>query len=549
MPKIQSITVPETDCLETKAAFDRALYELRRLLAEIDVGAVIDIDIAERLARRSRLPAVPRFLARDDSLQRQVEARADKLSDALSRLPDLSRFRPLDGYWAKLLTDEIAKLIDALDALEAARRARDAAALDADGTEAPPPAAEESATAESKHAVTRVDDSELESEAEPQSEDVTQTIETEAEAELEVGDTDASMPIEPANGDAGDAPAMTEPSPRVSGPPPLKAPPRPAARPEPTAAAPEPSAAAAKPRSCVVVPLHFKPEDRPVNTAIQAEAKKPEPDAETLAVEREISEAETDDGMSIPDTGPRPLIEEESPRRPLTRRLISVLVVCVLVGVFALGFYAWKSGYVLNFSNAQSDNGRQGTAAEPPHTGEDAATPKVTARVEPTADKPGSGRDDPSNAQAKSRQPPSSAAAAPAAKPEAVASSPTPPPLPLKRAVAETVPQTEQAAGPAQQQTTPANPAPENLSQFDGKFAAQIGSYQSQELADAGLAQFQRRFPEKASGQTYEFKYVTIPGKGDYVRVRLGPFATRDEASAFCFAITSAGGGCIVAAP
>lgn len=542
MPKIQSITVPETDCLETKAAFDRALYELRRLLAEIDVGAVIDIDIAERLARRSRLPAVPRFLARDDSLQRQVEARADKLSDALSRLPDLSRFRPLDGYWAKLLTDEIAKLIDALDALEAARRARDAAALDADGTEPPPLAAEESATAESKQAVTRVDDSELESEAEPQTEDLAQTLETEAEAELEVGATDAAMPIEPVNGDAGDAPAMTEPPPRVSGPPP-----RPAARPEPTAAAPEPGAAAAKARSGVVVPLHFKPEDRPVNAAIRAEAKRPESEAETLAVELEISEAETDDGMSIPDTGPRPLIEEEPPRRPLTRRLMSVLVVCVLVGVFALGFYAWKSGYVLNFSNAQSDDGRQGTGAETSLTGEAAATPKVTARVEPTADKPGSGRDRPSNAQAKSQQPPPPVEAAPTATPETVASSP-PPPLPLKRAVAET-PQTEQTAAPAQQQTASANPAPESFSQFDGKFAAQIGSYQSQELADAGLAQFRRRFPEKASGQTYEFKYVTIPGKGDYVRVRLGPFATRDEASAFCFAITSAGGGCIVAAP
>ena len=118
------------------------------------------------------------------------------------------------------------------------------------------------------------------------------------------------------------------------------------------------------------------------------------------------------------------------------------------------------------------------------------------------------------------------------------------PPLPLRRSVDNSGP--EATATPSRK---PSSAPTSANADFSNKFGAQIGSFRSQDLANKGLSDFRRQYPAQAENISHQFVPIEIPGKGTYVRLRVGPFGTRDQASAYCFSITSTGGSCIVSLP
>jgi cell division septation protein DedD len=78
-------------------------------------------------------------------------------------------------------------------------------------------------------------------------------------------------------------------------------------------------------------------------------------------------------------------------------------------------------------------------------------------------------------------------------------------------------------------------------------FVVQVSSQKSQDSARASFSSLQRRFPQVLTGYQPSIKAVTLSGHGTYYRVRVGPLASRDKASALCGRLKAAGGDCIVA--
>jgi cell division septation protein DedD len=77
-------------------------------------------------------------------------------------------------------------------------------------------------------------------------------------------------------------------------------------------------------------------------------------------------------------------------------------------------------------------------------------------------------------------------------------------------------------------------------------FVVQVSSRKTQGSARASFSSLQARFPQLLMGYQPSIKAVTLGGQGTYYRVRVGPLASRDEASALCGRLKAAGGDCIV---
>jgi len=77
-------------------------------------------------------------------------------------------------------------------------------------------------------------------------------------------------------------------------------------------------------------------------------------------------------------------------------------------------------------------------------------------------------------------------------------------------------------------------------------FVVQVSSQKSQDSARASFSSLQARFPQVLTGYQPSIKAVTLVGHDTYYRVRVGPLASRDEASALCGRLKAAGGDCIV---
>jgi cell division septation protein DedD len=98
----------------------------------------------------------------------------------------------------------------------------------------------------------------------------------------------------------------------------------------------------------------------------------------------------------------------------------------------------------------------------------------------------------------------------------------------------------------ATKQLRMANAAPNTVSSSGSGFVVQISSQKSQESARASFTGMQSRFPQVLSGYQPSIKPVTLGNKGTFYRVRVGPMASRDEASALCGKLKAAGGDCVV---
>jgi len=87
---------------------------------------------------------------------------------------------------------------------------------------------------------------------------------------------------------------------------------------------------------------------------------------------------------------------------------------------------------------------------------------------------------------------------------------------------------------------------PSTVPSSGARFVVQVSSRKTQGSARASLSSLQARFPQVLMGYQPSIKAVTLGGHGTYYRVRVGPLASRDEASALCGRLKAAGGDCIV---
>jgi cell division septation protein DedD len=79
-----------------------------------------------------------------------------------------------------------------------------------------------------------------------------------------------------------------------------------------------------------------------------------------------------------------------------------------------------------------------------------------------------------------------------------------------------------------------------------GAWTVQISSQKSQSDAIASFQALQRRHAATLSGLKPSIKQADLGDKGTYYRVRVGSWASRDAATAFCVKLKATGGDCVV---
>ncbi|MBA3067151.1 MAG: hypothetical protein FP825_01560 [Hyphomonas sp.] len=112
-------------------------------------------------------------------------------------------------------------------------------------------------------------------------------------------------------------------------------------------------------------------------------------------------------------------------------------------------------------------------------------------------------------------------------------------PRPLPAAVSPPVPETAPAAEPQ-------GPHARFAFTPDGSFLVQIAALRSEEAAETAWKRVTNSAPELYFGATKIIQRADLGSEGVFYRLRVGAFADRSEASAFCDAIKEAGANCIV---
>jgi hypothetical protein len=74
--------------------------------------------------------------------------------------------------------------------------------------------------------------------------------------------------------------------------------------------------------------------------------------------------------------------------------------------------------------------------------------------------------------------------------------------------------------------------------------AVHLASYRLESNAEAGWATLQAMFPDALGGKTPRLEAVNLGERGDYLRLKAGPFDSRAEARSACALIQSAGAFC-----
>ena len=142
---------------------------------------------------------------------------------------------------------------------------------------------------------------------------------------------------------------------------------------------------------------------------------------------------------------------------------------------------------------------------------------------------------------------PTEAAKAPAKpmeKPAATAMKPAPTkPAEAKPAVSKAI---ETAALPPPAVAPTASKPAEAAASAGGAYVLQIGSYKSQADADAAWKTFSSKHP-MAGGYSENVRKADLGDKGTWYRLRMGSFADKAAATAFCEKLKSDGGNCLVA--
>ena len=77
-------------------------------------------------------------------------------------------------------------------------------------------------------------------------------------------------------------------------------------------------------------------------------------------------------------------------------------------------------------------------------------------------------------------------------------------------------------------------------------YLVQVSSQRSMEQAQASYADIQRRYPSVLGSLNPIIQEADLGTKGVYYRVRVGPWASRDQAIQVCESLKTAGGNCFV---
>jgi hypothetical protein len=124
-------------------------------------------------------------------------------------------------------------------------------------------------------------------------------------------------------------------------------------------------------------------------------------------------------------------------------------------------------------------------------------------------------------------EPPAEVTAAPAETPAA--------PAP---AAADTASTEIAAVAPSETPPTPTTAS--------GGYLVQISSQRTMEQAQSAYAAAQKRFPSLLGPLTPQIQQTDLGAKGIYYRVKVGPWATRNEAVKVCESLRAAGGSCLI---
>ena len=114
-------------------------------------------------------------------------------------------------------------------------------------------------------------------------------------------------------------------------------------------------------------------------------------------------------------------------------------------------------------------------------------------------------------------------------------------PEPVKQEA--TAPETPNAAPPPEPELTSAAP---QLSAASGSFLVQIGAAKNEASANEDIARLAIKYPDILAGLSSAVIRVDLGDKGVWYRMRVGPFASRREASALCGQLKAVDVGCFV---
>lgn len=91
-----------------------------------------------------------------------------------------------------------------------------------------------------------------------------------------------------------------------------------------------------------------------------------------------------------------------------------------------------------------------------------------------------------------------------------------------------------------------AEPLPQFAFSSDGSFLIQLAAFRSQDSAEAAWAKMSASKPQIYAGARKRIQRADLGAKGVFYRLRVGSFAERAEAAAFCDAVKASGDNCIV---
>ena len=72
----------------------------------------------------------------------------------------------------------------------------------------------------------------------------------------------------------------------------------------------------------------------------------------------------------------------------------------------------------------------------------------------------------------------------------------------------------------------------------------QVSSQRSEAEAQSAYRALQAKFPQQLGARHAVFRRADLGDKGTYYRALVGPFASSEQASAFCSSLKAAGGSC-----
>lgn len=92
----------------------------------------------------------------------------------------------------------------------------------------------------------------------------------------------------------------------------------------------------------------------------------------------------------------------------------------------------------------------------------------------------------------------------------------------------------------------PAEPSPQFAFSDHGAYLVQLAAFRTQDAAETAWTKIRKKSPALYSGASKRIQRADLGAKGVFYRLRVGAFAERADAVAFCEAVKESGDSCIV---